>query len=91
MGPAVVDTGAVEILIISAPVEPHGISCLGSLGIGPTQKKCMAPTSRMHWRAGCGAMARGAIPCNGLGATTSDYTLRNFRPLRRPRFPLDAI
>lgn len=92
IGPTIVlDTGDVEIVVISEHLEPHDVNCLLSLGIDPEQKHYIALKSRMHWRAGFGQMARLVVECNGLGVTTSDYSLLDFRKLRRPMFPIDAI
>jgi microcystin degradation protein MlrC len=47
--------------------------------------------SRVHWRAGLGALAREVVECAGVGVTTSDYALLRFERVRRPVFPLDPI
>jgi microcystin degradation protein MlrC len=45
----------------------------------------------VHWRAGLGSLAAGVVECAGTGVCTSDYSQLNFRRLRRPVFPLDAM
>jgi microcystin degradation protein MlrC len=90
MGPAVViDTGPVEIVLISRHVEPSDLNCLLSLGIDPSQKRYVMLKSRIHWRAGLGAMAKAVVECAGVGVCTSDYGQLKFRKVRRPIFPLD--
>ncbi len=90
MGPAVVlDTGPVEIVLISRHVEPSDLNCLTSLGIDPMQKRFVMLKSRIHWRAGLGAMAKAVIDCAGVGVCTSDYGQLDFKKVRRPIYPLD--
>lgn len=87
----VVDTGKVEIVIISEDFEPFDVSCLLSVGIDPLQKRYIALKSRVHWRAGFGELARQSIECAGLGVTTSDYNQLVYKNVRRPIFPLDPM
>ena len=90
MGAAVVlDTGTVEIVLISRHVEPSDLNCLSSLGIDPMQKRYIMLKSRIHWRAGLGPMAKAVVECAGVGVCTSDYGQLKFSKVRRPIFPLD--
>ena len=90
MGPSVVlDTGKVEIALISRHVEPSDLNCLLSLGIDPMQKRYVMLKSRIHWRAGLGAMAKAVVECAGMGVCTSDYSQLTFNNVRRPIYPLD--
>ncbi|HJU18062.1 MAG TPA: M81 family metallopeptidase [Stellaceae bacterium] len=92
MGPAVVlDTGVVEIVLISRHVEPSDLNCLLSLGIDPMQKRYVMLKSRIHWRAGLGAVAKAVVECAGVGVCTSDYGELQFRNVRRPIYPLDLV
>ena len=87
---AVIDTGAVEVALISRHVEPFDVNALLTLGIDPMQKRFVVLKSRVHWRAGMGPMARAIVECAGAGACTSDYSELKFERLRRPIYPLDA-
>jgi microcystin degradation protein MlrC len=90
MGATVVlDTGAVEIVVISRHVEPSDLNCLLALGIDPMQKRFVMLKSRIHWRAGVGKLARATIDCAGVGVCTSDYGQLTFKKVRRPIYPLD--
>jgi microcystin degradation protein MlrC len=90
MGAAVVlDTGTVEIVLISRHVEPSDLNCLSSLGIDPLQKRYVMLKSRIHWRAGLGKMAKAVVDCAGVGVCTSDYGQLKFEKVRRPIYPLD--
>ena len=85
----VLDTGAAEIVLISRHVEPSDLNCLLSLGIDPLQKRYVMLKSRIHWRAGLGAMAKAVVECAGVGVCTSDYSQLQFNKVRRPIYPLD--
>jgi microcystin degradation protein MlrC len=85
----VLDTGKVEIAVISKRVEPHDIACFKALGIAVLAKRFLMLKSRVHWRAGLGELAGAVIECAGAGVCTSDYSQLTFRRLRRPMFPLD--
>jgi microcystin degradation protein MlrC len=90
MGPsAVLDTGKVEIAVISRHVEPHDIASFRTLGIEPEKKRYVMLKSRVHWRAGLGPLARAVVECAGEGVCTSDYSQLQFRRVRRPVYPLD--
>jgi len=90
MGPSVViDTGTVEIALISRHVEPSDLNCFYALGIDPMQKRFLMLKSRIHWRAGLGNVAKAVVECAGMGVCTSDYGQLSFTKVRRPIFPLD--
>jgi microcystin degradation protein MlrC len=90
MGPAVLlDTGRVEIAVISRQVEPYDIAPFRALGIVPEKKRFLMLKSRVHWRAGLGPMARAIVECAGEGVCTSDYAQLKFSRIRRPVYPLD--
>jgi microcystin degradation protein MlrC len=92
MGPSVVlDTGKVEIVLISRHVEPNDLNCFLSLGIDPMQKRYVMLKSRVHWRAGLGNLAKAVVDCAGIGVCTSDYSQLTFKNVRRPIYPLDLL
>jgi len=92
MGPTVVlDTGRVEIVVVSNQQEPNDIACFTALGIDPFAKRYLLLKSRVHWRAGFKDVARHTVECDGVGVCTSDYSALNFRRVPRPLFPLDSF
>ena len=92
MGPsAVLDTGRVEIVVVSRQVEPFDIAAFRAVGIDPAAKRYLMLKSRVHWRAGLGELAKAVIECAGAGVCTSDYSQLQFRRLRRPVYPLDEM
>ena len=90
MGPtAVLDTGKIEIVVVSRHIEPSDLGVFTSVGIDPRTKRYLLLKSRVHWRACFGSLARQTITCDGVGVTSSDYSLFDFEHLRRPIYPLD--
>jgi microcystin degradation protein MlrC len=88
---AVLDTGRVEIVVVSRQVEPFDIAAFRAVGIDPSSKRYLMLKSRVHWRAGLGHIARAVVECAGTGVCTSDYSQLQFRKLRRPAYPLDDM
>lgn len=92
MGPtAVLDTGNVEIVIVSRHHEPWDIGVFTSVGIDPAYKKYLLLKSRIHYRAGFAPLAKHTLTLDGIGVTTSDNRLLNYSSVRRPIYPLDQI
>ena len=85
----VLDTGPVQIVLLSRHIEPTAQEMLQVLGIDPARKQFVAIKSRVHWRADLGKVAREIVECAGVGVCTSDYGQLTFRKVRRPVFPLD--
>ena len=92
MGPtAVLDTGQVEIVVISRHVEPHDLAAFQAVGIDPSTKRYLMLKSRVHWRAGLRSIAGAVVECAGTGVCSSDYASLEFKKLRRPMYPLDGV
>ncbi len=92
MGPsAVLDTGAVQIVVVSRHHEPWDQGVFTSLGIDPKAKRFLLLKSRIHYRAGFAPIAAATITCDGEGVTTSDNDRLRFTRLRRPIYPLDRL
>lgn len=92
MGKTVVlDTGKVQIVVVSQHVEPFDLGCFTSLGIDPLRKRFLMLKSRIHYRATYMPIAKRIIECAGRGVCTSDYGELTFEHVRRPIFPLDNI
>ncbi|MCZ6729736.1 MAG: M81 family metallopeptidase [SAR324 cluster bacterium] len=88
---AVLDTGKVQIVVVSYSNEPFDLGAFTSVGIDPRRKKYLLLKSRIHYRAGFASIARHTITCDGIGVTSSDNSLFTFEHVRRPIFPLDAM
>jgi microcystin degradation protein MlrC len=86
---AVLDTGKVEIAVISRHTEPYDMGSFRALGLEPATKRYLMLKSRVHWRAGLGPLAKAVVECAGEGVCTSDYAQLKFNRVRRPAYPLD--
>ena len=92
MGPtAVLDTGKVQIVVVSRHHEPWDQGVFTSVGIDPKTKRYLLLKSRIHYRAGFAPLARATITLDGDGVTTSDNDRLRFERVRRPIFPLDRL
>jgi microcystin degradation protein MlrC len=92
MGPtAVLDTGRMQIVIVSRHHEPWDQGVFLSVGIDPAHKHYVLLKSRIHYRAGFAPIAKHTITLDGVGVTTSDHSLLNYQNVRRPIYPLDNI
>lgn len=92
MGPsAVLDTGKLQIVVISNHVEPHDLAAFTAVGIAPDRCKYLMLKSRIHWRAGLRSLAHAVVECAGTGVCSSDYALLGLHKVRRPIYPIDAL
>ena len=92
MGPtAVLDTGKIQIVVISNHVEPHDLAAFTAVGIAPERCRFLMLKSRIHWRAGLRPLAHAVVECVGTGVCTSDYGLLGLHKVRRPMYPLDVM
>ena len=92
MGPsAVLDTGKMQIVIVSHHHEPWDLGVFTSMGIQPEHHRYLLLKSRIHYRAGFAPLAKHTVTLDGDGVTTSDNTLLDYRNVQRPMYPLDRI
>ncbi len=92
MGPtAVLDTGNMEIVVVSNHHEPWDVGVFTSVGIQPEHKKYLVLKSRIHYRAGFAPIGKATLRLDGKGVTTSDNNLLRYENVRRPIYPLDLI
>ena len=92
MGPtAVLDTGKMQIVVVSRHHEPWDIGVFTSVGIDPRAKRYLLLKSRIHYRAGFAALGRATLTLDGAGVTTSDNSRLDYVRVRRPIFPLDRL
>lgn len=92
MGPtAVLDTGKMQIVVVSRHHEPWDTGVFTSVGIQPEHKRYLILKSRIHYRAGFAPIGKATMTLDGTGVTTSDNTLLDFQHVRRPIYPLDLI
>ena len=89
---AVLDTGAAQIVVIERNQEPWDRGVFTSVGIDPArQAQFLLLKSRMYFRPVFLPIAKGMVFCDAPGVGTSDWTLFDYRKLRRPIYPLDEF
>jgi len=86
---ALLDTGAMQIVIAERRSEPFDLGVFTHCGIDPRRKKYVLIKSRQHFRAGFEPIARHIVLCDGDGCTSSDLNLFTFRNRRRPLYPFE--
>ena len=86
---AVLDTGAMQIVVSEQRSEPYDLGVFTHCGIDPTRKKYVLIKSRQHFRAGFEPIARHIVMCDGDGCTASDLALFDYKNIRRPLYPFD--
>jgi microcystin degradation protein MlrC len=86
---AVLDTGAMQIVVSEGRSEPFDLGVFTHCGIDPRRKKHVLIKSRQHFRAGFEPIARHIVLCDGDGVTSSDLRLFTYRNRRRPLFPFE--
>ena len=87
---AVLDTGAMQIVVSERRSEPFDLGVFTHCGIDPRRNRYVLIKSRQHFRAGFEPIARHIVMCDGDGVTSSDLRLFTYRNRRRPLYPFDA-
>ena len=88
---AVLDTGAMQIVVSERRSEPFDLGVFTHCGIDPRRKRFVLIKSRQHFRAGFEPIARHIVLCDGDGCTSSDLQLFTYRNRRRPLYPFEAM
>jgi microcystin degradation protein MlrC len=88
---AVLDTGAMQIVIAERRSEPIDLGVFTHAGIDPRRKRYVLIKSRQHFRAGFEPIARHIVLCDGDGVTSSDLRLFDYRRRPRPLYPFEPI
>lgn len=90
MGPsAVLQSEGIEYVVTSRRIEPYDQGVFTSLGIDPLSKAYLLLKSRIQYKPAFLPIAAAVIECDGRGVASSDYSLFDFKKVRRPIFPLD--
>ena len=87
---AVLDTGAVQIVVSERRSEPFDQGVFTHCGIDPRRRRYVLIKSRQHFRAGFEPIARHIVLCDGDGVTSSDLTRFTYKNRRRPLYPFEA-
>ena len=86
---AVFETSGMQIVVTSLHHEPWDAGIFTHIGIDPHHCRYLLLKSRIHYRAGFEPIGKGTITLDGIGVTTSDNRLLQFRKIKRPIYPLD--
>jgi microcystin degradation protein MlrC len=87
---AVLDTGALQLVVSERRSEPFDVGVFTHCGIDPRRKRYVLIKSRQHFRAGFEPIARHIVLCDGEGVTSSDLSLFTFRKRPRPLYPFEG-
>lgn len=88
---AVLDTGAAQVVITERNQEPWDVGVFTSVGIDPARQRFLLLKSRMYFRPVFLPLAKGMVFCDSYGVGSSDWTLFDYRHIRRPIYPLDEV
>ncbi len=87
---AVLDAGAAEIVVTERNQEPWDLGVFTSAGIDPARKRFLLLKSRMYFRPVFLPIAKGHVFCDSIGVGSSDWTMFDYKKVRRPIYPLDS-
>jgi microcystin degradation protein MlrC len=90
MGPsAVVETGAISLLVMSQPTYDWADDQYRAAGLDPSHAKFVGVKNMMNFRFGYGGVMKGFFVLDLPGPTPPDMRLLPFSRITRPVFPLD--
>ena len=92
MGRSVVlQTGSLQLLVMSRPTYDWADEQYRSLGLDPRQAKFVCVKNMMNFRVGYGDIMKAFLVVAVPGPTPADMRMLPFRRIRRPVYPLDAM
>jgi microcystin degradation protein MlrC len=86
---AVLDTGAIQIVVAERRSEPFDLGVFTHCGLDPRRKRYVLIKSRQHFRAGFEPIARHIVLCDGEGVTSSNLARFDYRRRPRPLYPFE--
>jgi microcystin degradation protein MlrC len=88
---AVLDVQDVKIILISNRWQTLDPEMLRFVGIDPIGEKVIVVKSAIHYRAAFEPIAHAIVEVDAAGLSSSNLARFDFRRVRRPIFPLDAM
>lgn len=88
---ALVETGGIEIVLISLRNQALGTDLFTQLGCDLSAKKIVVVKSSQHFYASYSKVAKHVIYVGAPGVVTLDLATLPYRKVRRPKWPLDAM
>jgi len=90
LGPSVCfRTHGIDVMITTAPFQMHDQNLFRAVGVEPSEKAIVVVKSMQHFRGAFEPIASQVIVTDAGGLCTPDVTLRTYKNLRGPIFPLD--
>ena len=86
---ALFDTGAARIVVTEQTQEPWDLGVFTCAGLAPAHERYLILKSRMYYRPVFAPLATAIIECASAGVCSSDFSLFDYRKLRRPLYPFD--
>jgi len=83
------DTGAARIVVTEQTQEPWDLGVFTCTGFDATRERYLILKSRMYYRPVFAPLATTIIECASGGVCSSDFSLFDYRRVRRPIYPLD--
>ncbi len=84
------DTGAARIVVTEQTHEPWDMGVFSCVGMDVTRERFLILKSRMYYRPVFAPLAAAIIECASAGVCSSDFSLFDYRKLRRPIYPFDG-
>ena len=84
------DIGPAQIVVTEQTQEPWDLGVFTSAGLNPEHQRYLILKSRMYYRPVFAPLAATIIECASAGVCSSDFSLFDYRKLRRPIYPLDG-
>ena len=84
------DIGAAHIVVTEQTQEPWDLGVFACVGLDPARERYLILKSRMYYRPVFAPLATTIIECASAGVCSSDFSLFDYRNVRRPIYPLDG-
>lgn len=84
------DIGAARIVVTEQTQEPWDLGVFTCVGMHAARERYLILKSRMYYRPVFAPLATTIIECASAGVCSSDFSLFDYRKLRRPIYPLDG-
>ena len=81
----------IDILVTSINAQMLDLALFRAGGIQPENKAILAVKSQQHFRGAFAPLARKILVCDTGALSSNDLSLRDFRHVRRPIYPLDTV
>jgi microcystin degradation protein MlrC len=87
---ALVESGGVQILLITVRSQAMGTDCFTNMGCDLAAQRIIVVKSSQHFYAAYSKVAKQVIYVNASGVVTSDLKSLPYRKIKRPLWPLDG-